>query len=323
MNKFNKTLSIKPKQKTRDLAFVKTNYYNESNTEKENEKEKELEEEIKIIINSTNQDNFFFPKGKTNKEIIQINKFFSQLNYRIYTGKWFQNFDEKNNKKNEKNIFDNATTGELLMKMERIDERSYGSQMSFYGMKLLKGNYIDNWISFNGISNTYSNITVKENSIRIFYSSFMEKGEIFETISQIPICSGEFFIEFSSKIFNKTDENFSEFVVKREYIDNFNGTFSSNCGVDIRFEMSLRSENELYRKVTLYSIFLSIFLILQICNNVNVIRKIGDSTSICNTVNKRIFYNFFLHFKFFNFLIFFPLLLIFFIFFFNFLFLLR
>lgn len=173
------------------------------------------------------------------------------------------------------------------MKMERLDERAYDSQLSYYGIKLLKGNYIDNWISFNGISNSYSNITIKNNTIRIFYSSFMEKGEIFETNMQIPLCSSEFFIEFSKKIHNDTSN--SSF--NREFIDNFNGTFFSNCGINIKFEMSLKSEVELYKKVTLYSFFLSIFLIVQIANNVLLIRKIGDSSTICNTVRKLLLYN--------------------------------
>ena len=172
------------------------------------------------------------------------------------------------------------------MKMERLDDRAYDSQLTYYGMKLLEGNYIDNWISFNGISNSYTNITINKNSIRIFYSSFMEKGEIFETYQQIPLCSGEFYIEFSTKFKNTTDneENFSGFKIEKEYIDKFNGTFFSNCGINIKFEMSLKSENNLYKKITLYSIFLSVFLVIQILNNILLIKKIGDSTTICNTV---------------------------------------
>lgn len=321
----------------RDLAFVKTYYYsdqNENNVDNKNnntlteikieennsnDNENEVNEEIKIILNETLKDNFFFPKMKTHSEINKINKFFRELNYKIYTGKWYQIFEQDSNKeeKNKKDgyynqfknqqylpnqsplynspfkygenpfnkpLFENTTSGELLMKMERIEERSFDSQMSFYGLKLLKGNYIDNWISFNGISNSYRNITIKDNKIKIFYSSFMEKGEIFETYSQVPLCSGEFNIEYSTKILNETDEKFENFEIKREFIDSYNGTFFSNCGVNIRFEMSLKSEFELYRKVTLYSIFLSIFLLLQIANNIMLIRKIGDSTSICNAV---------------------------------------
>jgi hypothetical protein len=72
------------------------------------------------------------------------------------------------------------------MKMELLDHTLYYSQITYYGLKLLKGNFIDNWISFNGLSNNYNNITISENSIKIFYSSFMQTGEIFEVNTKIP-----------------------------------------------------------------------------------------------------------------------------------------
>jgi len=184
------------------------------------------------------------------------------------------------------------------MKMERLDHTLYDSQMTYYGLKLLKGNFIDNWISFNGLSNNYNNITISENSIKIFYSSFMQTGEIFEVNTQIPLCSGEFNIEFSTNLVNLTkDENsenekFPSFNFNNKYIDSLNGTFFSNCGINVKFELSLKSEEDLYRKINMYSFFLSIFLALQILNNILLIRKIGDSTSICNTVNIS-FINFF------------------------------
>jgi hypothetical protein len=185
------------------------------------------------------------------------------------------------------------------MKMERLDNTLYYSQITYYGLKLFKGDFIDNWISFNVLSNNYNNIIISENSIKIFYSSFMQTGEIFEVNTQIHLSSGDFNIEFSTNFLNLTkaenseNEKFPIFNFNKIYIDSLNGTFYSNYGINIKFEMSLKSEEDLYIKITMYSFFyIYFFLALQILNNILLIRKIGNSISICNTVNIS-FINFF------------------------------
>ena len=87
----------------------------------------------------------------------------------------------------------------------------------------------------------------------------------YEVNTQIPLCSGEFNIEFSTNLVNLTkDENsenekFPSFNFNKKYIDILNGTFYSNCGINIKFEMSLKSEEDLYIKITMYSFFLYLF----------------------------------------------------------------
>lgn len=232
---------------------------------------------------------------KSSDEVAEINRFFNSLNYLTYTGKWFS--------QNEKTLFDNTTTGDLIFKMEKINDRAYDSQTTLYGMKLLKGKYIDEWISFKGLSRSYSNISMTENSIKINYPSFAENGEIFDRVNEIPYCTGEFYLEFSKKNVLKLSAEdkykYSSLLesssplgyssstnnIKDEFIDKIKGSFKSSCDVDITFEMEYSDDREIYKQVTLYSIVLSIFVSMQIMNNVNLVNKIGESVTLSNSVN--------------------------------------
>lgn len=228
---------------------------------------------------------------KSSEEIAEINRFFNSLNYLTYTGKWVSH--------NEKNMFDNVTSGDLIFKMERLNDRTYDSQTTLYGMKLLKGKYIDEWVSFKGLLRSYSNITMTENSIKISYPSFAEKGEIFDRINEIPYCTGEFNLEFTRKNILKLSAEdkykYSSLLdtssslgyssnKKDEFIDTVKGSFKSSCNVDITFQMEYSDDREIYKQVTLYSIFLSIFVSMQILNNVHLVKEIGESVTLSNSV---------------------------------------
>jgi hypothetical protein len=233
---------------------------------------------------------------KTSEEIAEINKFFNSVNFLTYTGKWIS--------QNQKNLFDNITSGDMIFKMERLNDRSFDSQTTLFGMKLLKGKYIDEWISFKGLLRSYSNITMTENSIKISYPSFAERGEIFDRINEIPYCTGEFYMQFTKIIINRlsgedkykysslldTSNTFGySSNVKDEFINTIKGTFKSSCDVDITFEMEFNDDREIYKQVTLYSIFLSIFVAMQIMNNVHLVKQIGDSITLSNSVNYSFF----------------------------------
>ena len=242
---------------------------------------------------------------KTSDEIAEINRFFNTLNFLTYTGIWIS--------PNENPLFDNITTGDMIFKMERLNDRSFDSQTTLYGMKLLKGKYIDEWISFKGLSRSYSNVTMTESSIKINYPSFAESGEIFDRVNEVPYCTGEFYLEFSKKnvmqlsgedkykysslLDTSSSVGYSSYM-KDEFIDKIKGTFKSSCNVDISFEMELSDDRETYRQVTIYSIVLSIFVSMQILNNVHLVQKIGDSVTLSNSVNLNFLY-FILNFFFF------------------------
>jgi len=229
---------------------------------------------------------------KTSEEIAVINRFFNSLNFLTYTGKWIS--------QNPKNLFDNITSGDMIFKMERLNDRSFDSQTTLFGMKLLKGKYIDEWISFKGLLRSYSNITMTENSIKISYPSFAERGEIFDRINEIPYCTGEFYMQYTKIIINRLSvedkHKYSSLLdtsntfgyssnLKDEFINTIKGTFKSSCDVDITFEMEFNDDREIYKQVTLYSIFLSIFVAMQIMNNVHLVKQIGDSVTLSNSVN--------------------------------------
>jgi len=230
---------------------------------------------------------------KTSDEIAEISRFFNSLNFLTYTGKW--------QTKNNKVLFDNTTNGDMIFKMERLNDRSFDSQTTLYGLKILNGKYIDEWLSFKGLSRSYSNITLKEDSIKIYYASFAEKGEIFDRINEIPYCSGEFDLKFSKKNILKLSANdkykYSSLFdtsstlgysssIRDEFIYNITGTFKSNCdNVDISFEAEYSDDKDVYFQITFYSIVLSIFVSLQILNNVHLVKKIGESVTISNSVS--------------------------------------
>jgi len=228
---------------------------------------------------------------KTSDEIAEINRFFNSLNFLTYTGKWTS--------QNENTLFDNTTSGDMIFKMERLNERSFDSQTTLYAIKLLKGKYIDEWLSFKGLSRSYSNITLTDNSIRINYPSFSESGEIFDRVNEILYCTGEFYLEFSKKNIMKLSEEdkykYSSLFdtstslgfssrMKDDFIDKFKGSFISSCDVNITFEMEYSDDREIFRQVMLYSIVLSIFVSMQIMNNVHLVKKIGDSVTLSNSV---------------------------------------
>lgn len=228
---------------------------------------------------------------KSSDEIKEINRFFNDLNFLTYSGKWTS--------KNNKAIFENTTTGEMIFKMEKL-ERAVESQTNLFGLKLLKGMYIDEWISFKGYSRSYSNITINENSVNMYYSSFLESGEIFDRTNEIPFCTGEFSMNFTRKNLLKLSEEekykYSSLLdtsssisfstnKNNEFIDSIKGTFKSSCEIDINFELEFSDEREIFKQITIYSIILSIFVSLQILNNIHLVNKIGESVTISNSVN--------------------------------------
>ncbi len=229
---------------------------------------------------------------KTSDEIAEINRFFASITFLTYNGKW--------KSQNDKELFENTTNGDMIFKMERINDKSFDNQTTLYGLKILKGKYIDEWISFKGFSRSYSNITVKENSINIYYSSYAEKGEIFDRVKEIPYCNGEFNLEFFRKSILKlsaedkykysslfdSSSPLSNPSTREEFIDRIKGTFKSTCDdVDIFFDAEYSDEKEIYYEITFYSIILSFFVSLQILNNIHLVNKLGDSVTLSNSVN--------------------------------------
>ena len=224
--------------------------------------------------NITNEENKII---KSAEEISEINFFFKNMNLLTYSGNWYT--------QNNKILFGNDTNGDMLLKMEKINEKSIDSQTTIYGFKLLKGKYIDEWISYKGISKSFSNIKIKDNQINLSFNSFLEEGEIFEKKNEVTNCSGIFNLTFLKiqKNFNEEINNVNK-IPLNEYISEINGTFFSNCGMDIKFELKFDDQSVTYRKVTLYSATLIIFVIYQIMNNLNMAHKIGDSVTLSNSV---------------------------------------
>lgn len=196
----------------------------------------------------------------------------------------------------------------MLLKLENLNDKTYQSHTTYFGMKLLKGKYIDEWISFKGLSRSYSNITIHNNNIKLFYSSFSESGQIFERTNEVPYCSGEFDITFNVKKIDdltpeekvkynfNTNLNANHYSIyyfgslsnnenkREEFIDKLVGTFNSTCGVSIKFELEYTDDSDTYKKVSLYSVVLTLFIAIQILNNVHLTNKIGESNTLSNSV---------------------------------------
>ena len=75
-----------------------------------------------------------------------------------------------------------------------------------------------------------------------------------------------------------------------EYVNELNGTFHSSCGggIKIKFELKFNEETETYKKITIYSTTLTILVILQIVNNIHMVKKVGSSLTLSNSVNYKI-----------------------------------
>ena len=63
-----------------------------------------------------------------------------------------------------------------------------------------------------------------------------------------------------------------------------NGTFKSDCEVDIKFELYLSSDSIVLDKIGNYSIVLSIFSLIQIFNTYYLTKKIEESNAFSDGV---------------------------------------
>lgn len=177
----------------------------------------------------------------------------------------------------------------MFLKFQKPYDKSTDTQFNVFGLKLLKEKYIDEWIAFKGAANSFANITFEEDTMKINYSSYLESGEIFEKLNEEYFCNSEFLIKF-----NTIKLNFENQIKKKlthsEYVNELNGTFHSSCrgGLKIKFELKFNEETETNKKITIYSTTLTILVILQILNNIHMVRKVGSSLTLSNSVKYKI-----------------------------------
>jgi len=231
-----------------------------------------------------------YMENRNTEELIQISTFFDQMDKKIYEGRWFANGVEGLTK-----YFGiDANEGDMDLTFLKFTEfNRFITQSTTYRLRLLKDNFIDNWIEFQGFSLTFTNITFKNNTLSASYSSFMNFGELFERKGGMNFCDGTFTMSWKNR---KSDEdsiknsnigkNSKNPNENKFYIQYLNGTFKTNCNVDIKFELSLADDSLIKNKILNYSIVFSMFWILQIINTLYLTKKINESNAFSNGVFK-------------------------------------
>jgi hypothetical protein len=240
-----------------DLGLPKIrNLENDENTSNETE----------FVINSTQLTEFIIEHEETKKK---ISEFLNLVDRQTYKGKWHmeQTFD----------FLSNRSQGEMALRMERlISYTTVVHEKVFAVFRLLDGHYIDKWALVRSVNSPYSNITITNNSITQHFNSFVDYGEIFERVNLI----GNTSATCKSSIFLEWNNNFTNL------IENFNGSFSSDCGFNnFTFNLTLEREDEDYSKVMLYSIVVTLLAVSQIFNTIWLTYKTTNSQTFANSIS--------------------------------------
>lgn len=258
-------------------------------------------------------------ENRNPEELIQISTFFDRVDGQSYEGKWQANSPRQSLQA----LFGaEALEGSMDLTFQKYTEFSrFITQSTTYRLRLLKGSYIDSWLQMQGFALTFTNITLKDNVLTAGYSSFLEFGELFERKGDLGYCDGVFTLMWDNESKNddsnngegqnkdSTDSEKQNSEKIKEGADNYlksfgnydkenngfrikrlNGSFKSNCKVDVSFELSLADEKVVNDKIVNYSIVYSIFCLLQLFNTMYLSKKIDESNSFSNGVTSLIFF---------------------------------
>lgn len=215
--------------------------------------------------------------------MLQISTFFDRVDGKSYSGKW-KIF-------NGSSLFENKIKeGDMNLKFEKITEfNRFINQATSFGLKILQGNYIDSWIQFRGYSFSFMNITFNNNSLKASYSSYLEYGELFEKKGELSYCQVIFSLTWNntkeSERKNSKQQDLINPINSDEYhLKSINGTFQSDCGININFELYYVDEKIIYNKISYYAIALSCFSLIQLFNTFFLTKKINEANAFSNGV---------------------------------------
>ena len=210
-------------------------------------------------------------------ELLQIQTYFNRIDSISYIGKWYHISGDS--------IFGNYSEGEIILKFEKFSGLDGFNSVTSnsYNFRITQGKFIDNWIIFKGISFNFVDVTYSNNTVTASFSSLFENGQLFEKKSEQQKCSGVFklIIDPEDKINPKT-ENFN---LHENPIKKIKGTFESDCKLNIKFELGIFDHKPIYKKITIYSVIITVFAILQMMNTLFLIKKIQNSVTYSNAIS--------------------------------------
>lgn len=224
--------------------------------------------------------------NRNGEELIQIRNFYDKVDGKTYEGNWMIKTDKEINKF----VGSEAALGKMDLTFKKYNEFDrFITQSTAFRLRLLKGDFIDDWIQFQGFSLTFTNFTLKENTLIASYSSYMEYGQLFEKKGNVNYCDAVLTLNWNdTKLTNGNENkqylNADKTLTNGNQITYLNGTFKSNCEIDIKFELFFIDDINASKKILNYSIIFTVFCILQLYNNLYLMKKINDSNAYSSGV---------------------------------------